>query len=74
MLYWKTFLAMCIAMFIITLAGFALIVLGVCGVVRMNAGLWLLFGFWQCACIMSSLICLWMLQAELKERRPDHEH
>ncbi len=74
MLYWKEFLLMCIASFVFTLAGLALIVLGIFKVIPLTTGLWIVLVFIELACIMASIVCWWLLRAEVQERRANRDN
>lgn len=74
LLYWKTFLTMCIGMFVITAAGAAGIILGFLNVIKMNAGLWFVAAVFEIMFIFSSIICFFMLQTEMQERRSRNDN
>lgn len=74
MLYWRTFLAMCISVFVLTAAALAIIGLGIFGVFHLSVGLWVAVGIGLAVMMMSSVICLWMLEAEFKERRIERDN
>lgn len=74
MLYWKTFLTICLITWFITLGIIAIIVLGLFGIVVMNPVFWVMTAILLVAFFMASMICKFMLQAELKERREERDN
>ena len=69
MLYWKTFVAMCVSCWFLALGIASVILLGVFGVVHLTFGLWTIVVVGFLILVMASLICMFMMDAELKERR-----
>lgn len=74
MLYWKTFLLMCIACWLTTLSGAVLIGLGIAGVVRLSGGLWVFLVLLFMAFVMASVICGFIMNEEIKERREERDY
>jgi len=74
MYYWKTFLAMCLACWLTTLAFIVLIVLGLFGVVHLGTGLWVLIGLFLLGMILGSIVCFYIFDAEIQERREERDN
>lgn len=74
MYYWKTFLAMCVTCWVITLACIVLVILGILNIVHLNVGLWIFLIFFLIAMIMGSMVCKFIMEVEVKERREERDN
>lgn len=69
MLYWKTFVAMCVSCWLFSLASAVVIILGMCGTIVFGTSIWVMVVLAFLMSLMTSVICCFMMDATLKERR-----
>ena len=74
MLYWKTFLTMCITCWLITLLSAATIVLDIAGAIDISIFLIIIIWIIFMIMTMASIICWFIFKAEIDERREKHDY
>lgn len=74
LLYWKTFLLMCITAWIFTLADATMIVLNIFNVIHISTGIVVVLILLLLVLMMTSFLCFVMFNTEMKERRNMNEH